>query len=480
MKTTIQTNHTDNSLTFRKLIDNFILAAQFEGKAPRTIEQYERVLLPFANFIKCNAHEVQVSHIRSFLGALSNKGWSKATIWTFYKNLNVFFNFCRREGYLSDNPVRLVSKPRIPKILPRTLTDEEIRALLRAAKDKGFCGRRNVALVALMFDCGLRASEVCNLDVTDVSLENQVVRVFGKGSKGRIVPFSKKTAKLLFSYLKSRGNQTFEDHLFLTKHGNSIDRKFLCKLVKRLAKKAGIEPSKVIDSGTPGYPTAYLQNNLSDPTLFLQNDYSGDVDLINGYGDTIRLRNKSEGTNIASGISVRDGSSNQFGAGIYFNQTGQSDADETFDTTFWTSNSGNSGAGERMRITSDGNVGIGTANPEATLHVAGTTRMSGDRQSIQPETTYVAQTDSFVYGYVILRSSGASNILLWSDAINGQTDLIWRVGKEVDSSPDIWYYVPFMAPIKGGNFFRIGIDSSFEGLIHWMPLGNPTPSVIVP
>jgi site-specific recombinase XerD len=183
----------------QNLIQNFIFASQIEGKSARTIERYEGVLKPFFAQTNKNPLEITPQDVREHLGHLDTNGYAKATLWTVYKNLHVFYEFLRREGYLKVNPVSIVVKPKIPKVFPKVLTDAEIRGLLFAAKSSNdrFLKKRNFALVCLLFDSGLRASELCGLKLGDVSLENQLVKVYGKGSKERVVPFSSETAKTL-------------------------------------------------------------------------------------------------------------------------------------------------------------------------------------------------------------------------------------------------------------------------------------------
>jgi len=242
----MKTLNQNQILTFQVLFNNFILASQIEGKAERTLEQYNRVLVPFAALVKNKPPEaISPADIREYLSNLNKKNLAKQTIWTHYKELRVFFNFCHREGYLKANPMELIRKPKVDKLLPRTLTSDEIKALLRVAKGKGFLGKRNAALVALMFDSGLRASEVCGLKLTDVSLENQIVRVLGKGGKERVIPFSKTTAKLLLSYLKARGNRPFEEHFFISRYGDRLTRHGLIKVYKCLAERAGVDKRKI-------------------------------------------------------------------------------------------------------------------------------------------------------------------------------------------------------------------------------------------
>ncbi len=238
------TTKPEKILTLKEMIDDYISAGRIEGKSEQTIDQYDRVLYAFASIVSSDPKRVTASDIRKYLAFGKEKGWAKATVWTHYKNLSAFFNFCCGEDYLEKNPTASVSKPRVPKTLPRILTEDEIRALLKAAKARGFLGKRNTALIALLFDSGLRASEICGLKLEDVSLENQVVKVFGKGSKERIIPFSKETAKLLLRYLKVRRDFPFEEGFFVTKNGDGFNRYILFRTVKRLAERAGIDPSK--------------------------------------------------------------------------------------------------------------------------------------------------------------------------------------------------------------------------------------------
>ena len=97
MKTILKTS--ENILTFKELLNNFVLSAQVEGKSERILELYNEVLIYFYGFIKKEPENITTNDVRAYLNELNQKGYAKTTIWAHYKELKIFFNFCFREGY---------------------------------------------------------------------------------------------------------------------------------------------------------------------------------------------------------------------------------------------------------------------------------------------------------------------------------------------------------------------------------------------
>lgn len=226
-------------LSLETLFENFMFASQVEGKSPRTLEQYERVFKQLKVFCPKDPEDITPQDIREYLANLNKKGLKKATVWTHHKVLRVLFNFLAREGYLKRNPMAAIANIRMPKVFPKVLSEEEARKLLAyAARGKGFYGKRNYALISLLLDTGVRLSEVIGLKLEDVSLSSQVLKVFGKGSKERVVPFSRETAKTLFTYLKVRGDIPFEDRFFVGRDGCPLLRYHTYRIVRDMAKRA--------------------------------------------------------------------------------------------------------------------------------------------------------------------------------------------------------------------------------------------------
>lgn len=242
-------------LSLETLFENFMFASQVEGKSERTLDQYVRVFKQFKVFCPKNPEDITPQDIREYLFNLTKKGLAKATIWTHFKELSVLFRFLHKEGYLEKNPVSAVAKPKMPKIFPKVLTQEEVRKLVEKAeraskrsKNKKLA-KRDFALVCLLLTTGLRVGELIRLKISDISFPTRFLKVFGKGGKEQILPFGQRTGKALLNCFKVRGNIHFEEALFVTRDGNPLDRQQVRRILHKIAKKAGSSKEKVSPHG---------------------------------------------------------------------------------------------------------------------------------------------------------------------------------------------------------------------------------------
>ncbi|MBW1732268.1 MAG: site-specific tyrosine recombinase XerD, partial [Deltaproteobacteria bacterium] len=157
-----------------------------------------------------------------------------------------FFRFLASEGEISVNPARLVDSPRIPRTLPDTMTVAEVERLLENVAPTSPLGLRDRAMLELMYGTGVRVSELVSLKLLDIYLEAGFVRVFGKGSKERLVPFGGKAEKALRDYLREGRPKIFSQkrtdspYLFLNARGRPLTRQGFWKILKRYAAKAGL------------------------------------------------------------------------------------------------------------------------------------------------------------------------------------------------------------------------------------------------
>ena len=185
--------------------------------------------------------EVEAAVVRRFMAGLrrsNGRPYSAAYVDQVYRTLHTFFEWLVRERILIANPMAHVRRPRVPKRKSPRLTLDEVKRVIEAAKGTVHAAR-NLAIVCLMLDSGLRRGEVLTLRVKDVDLENGVVRVFGKGGKERDVPIGSMTAEALRAYLAVRPASA-SPKLFLTMTGRPLSKSGLQSLMYRLKGKAGL------------------------------------------------------------------------------------------------------------------------------------------------------------------------------------------------------------------------------------------------
>jgi integrase/recombinase XerC len=255
-------------------IEKFLGYLQYERNAsPHTLRNYRIDLEAFLHFLTPPETKpmslAAVDHlvIREFIGYLHDHGLAKSSIARKLAALRSFFRYCIREGWVRENPARLVAKPKLPKRLPAVVTAEEMNAfldgLLRltsrprlhaapksgAPKPKETAGMflaRDRAILELLYAAGVRVSELVGLDLADMDLREQVIRVRGKGRKERIVPYGSKAQAALEAYWPVREEMlrratAAPDHeaVFLNRYGRRLTQRFVHVIVKtyvRLAK----------------------------------------------------------------------------------------------------------------------------------------------------------------------------------------------------------------------------------------------------
>lgn len=234
------------TLTFNKAKESFYLMAQVEGRSKETLKLYDYVLNRFQQFLEDKPLEqIEANDIRQYLFQLSDKGYSKSTVYTHHKELSALFRFLASEGAITSNPMENIKAPTLPKEFPYALAEEEIAKLLRTTKGNTFTAKRNYAIICLLLDSGMRASELTSLKLDDLNLAACQATVKGKGQKTRTVLFGKKCAKALSAYLKARSFIPYEDCLFVTQEGNPLNRVSHRRTLARLAEKAGLQDKKV-------------------------------------------------------------------------------------------------------------------------------------------------------------------------------------------------------------------------------------------
>ena len=188
---------------------------------------------------------VDVEAVRAFL-ASRHHDCAPATIARKLAALRSFFRWAQRRGHCVANPASQVRTPRLPSRLPRFIDEEDAAALMVQPSTEHPRGLRDRALLELAYGAGLRASELASLDLQDFDLDARMVRVLGKGSKERVVPFGRAAARAISRYLstraelKARGGSLDPVALFLNQRGGRLSTRSVRSLVKRHALEAGV------------------------------------------------------------------------------------------------------------------------------------------------------------------------------------------------------------------------------------------------
>ena len=227
-----------------KYIEEFIDYLRYEKKySENTIVSYQNDLKKAYIFFKKDFKDLSKKDIQNYIQSLSKKE-SASSVSRTISTLKSFYKFLQINKYTKSNPLGTISNPKTIKKLPKVLSEEEVDKLLDINLKTNF-DYRNKAMLELMYSSGLRVSELINLKVNDIDLKNASVRIFGKGSKERIVPLDDYAIEALDNYIKYHRKSLFKhgenNYLFLNNHGNKMTRQGFFKILQKIAKEKNIK-----------------------------------------------------------------------------------------------------------------------------------------------------------------------------------------------------------------------------------------------
>lgn len=217
------------------------------GLSDNTREAYVRDVGKLVRYLeteKVTLREVTTDTLRAFAADLFDLGISPRTQARIVSGIKSFFRFLKLEGYLDSNPSLLLESPVLRRHLPEVLRVDEIDAMIGAIDMEKAEGQRNRAIMETLYGCGLRVSELINLEISKLYFDEQFIMVHGKGDKERIVPISPQAIREIKDYLPDRAllpvNRGEENILFLNRRGHRLTRVMIFYIIKQLAEAAGI------------------------------------------------------------------------------------------------------------------------------------------------------------------------------------------------------------------------------------------------
>lgn len=238
-------------------LDSFLLYLSAERNvSSNTTKAYAADLRHFLSFLKSSARPLtEVDHklLRRYLACLQDFSYERATLARKISAIRAFFNYLQRHIKVIDqNPAALITGARIPRRLPKIVRFDELNLLLRAPDSATPGGRRDRAIMEVLYGAGIRVAELVSIDLTDINWRDGELKVFGKGAKERLVPINDEAAAVLKDYLQNgrpdllRGAGAEATAVFLNRFGARIStggvRRLVKKYVKGLAAAKGITP----------------------------------------------------------------------------------------------------------------------------------------------------------------------------------------------------------------------------------------------
>ncbi len=189
-----------------------------------------------------------VDDIRAFLADLHDLSISPRSQARIISGIKSFYHFMRLENRVEQDPTLMLETPKLGRQLPEVLSVSEIDDMISVCDTTTTEGRRNGAIIDTIYGCGLRVSELCNLEISRLNLEQKWLIVIGKGSKERMIPMAAETANTLADYIDdvrplTPAKHGEEDIVFLNRRGRRLTRVMIFYIVKDLAEKAGIKKS---------------------------------------------------------------------------------------------------------------------------------------------------------------------------------------------------------------------------------------------
>ena len=256
----------------RLVLDAFIDNIWIEkGLSKNTLESYRSDLEQFSNWLKTkdlSFSKTAKKDILSYLSFLFKSGLGSKTVARKLSSLKSFFRYLVFKSIIQIDPSNDIETPKLLKSIPKSISEKEIEKLLDAPDEKTDIGLRDKTMIETLYSCGLRISELTNLELLNLNLRQGVIRVIGKGQKERLVPMGDQLLSLLENYLVSSRKNLLKkknsDFLFLSSRGQKMTRQSFWHRIKYYCINCGFEPEKISPHVLRHAFATHLLNNGAD------------------------------------------------------------------------------------------------------------------------------------------------------------------------------------------------------------------------
>ena len=236
----------ENSTAWAFLKHDYLNFIKFEQRlSEHSVAAYSSDLEQFERFLMdrgvVDPKQISAQHIEEFLASLFDEGRGKRSQARALSSIRSLLNFMIVTDRIDSSPAEFITSPKIGRALPDVLTLDEIDRLIEAVDRPTDKGRRDAAMLEVLYSCGVRVSELISLRLSDLFFGEDYIRVIGKGDKQRLVPISHTAKQRIKCYLEVRHAQTEgEDTLFLNNRGRKLTRVMIFTIIRQAATQAGI------------------------------------------------------------------------------------------------------------------------------------------------------------------------------------------------------------------------------------------------
>ena len=228
------------------IIRSFLDSLYIEkGLSKNTVSSYKNDISSFLSWLnkkQINYQQVSGKNINEFISSLFNSGLKSSSINRKISSIKHFYLFLSKKKIIKYSPADEIETPKQEKYLPISMSEDEVERLLSSPNSNRIIERRDKAMIEILYATGMRISELVNLKLTDVDFNRSVLKVFGKGSKERLVPYGEKAAEALDIYLRDR-KRSDSKNVFLSNRGSQITRGAFWQRIKIYIKRENLKSS---------------------------------------------------------------------------------------------------------------------------------------------------------------------------------------------------------------------------------------------
>ena len=219
--------------------------------SPQTIDAYKRDINQYLGYLKDSGikslSKIKSTHIRNYIRVLNDGGMAPASISRIISSIRSYHKYLSSENILDKNPVLVINNPKLPKKLPDVLSEKEISLIINSIDETSQFYQRDKAIIEMLYSCGIRVSEICNLEMSNLFIKDELIRVMGKGNKERLLPLGSRSRIYLDNYLLSSRlgfiKKTRSSFVFVSRNGNQLTRAMVNIILNKWVHISGLRKS---------------------------------------------------------------------------------------------------------------------------------------------------------------------------------------------------------------------------------------------